>query len=201
VKWSVVIAIVVVSAMAGCSTGHGATPAPEGTYGCGQVSVDRWATADPRSPDEPSMRLPQPPNWKRVNSPDYAAARLVMHDDAIGKMVPPSLVVWITDVTGRLQNPQAVIDAERANITKIGATDIKDLAGKVCDFQATTFNYTSANGAPAPRPVKTVVITPQFNGKLFDVVLTMQAGDDGGDTYQHDAQTILTGMEIKAPKH
>ena len=196
-KWFAVIAVVI--STAGCSAGHGPAPAPEGTYGCGQVSVDRWAAAAVRNPDEPTMRLPQPPDWKRVNSPDYNVARLVMHDDSVGKMLSPSLVVWITDVTGRMQGPQAVIDAERSNITKVGATDISDLAGKVCDFQATTFSYTSANGAPGPRAVKTVVITPQYNDKLFDVVVTMQAGDAGGDTYLHDAQTILTGMEIKAP--
>jgi hypothetical protein len=43
------------------------------------------------------------------------------------------------------------------------------------------------------------VVTPHYDNKLFDVVVTAQAGDAGDQAYLPGAQTILTGMEIKAP--
>ena len=54
-------------------------------------------------------------------------------------------------------------------------------------------------GAAALRSVKTVVVAPQYDNKLFDVAISVQAGDSPSPTYQRDAQTILTGMQIKAP--
>jgi hypothetical protein len=75
---------------------------------------------------------------------------------------------------------------------------------------AVTAGCSSNAGAPATASakdaygcgavsVKTVVVAPEYDNKRFDVVVTAQAGDAGDDAYLHDAQTILTGMEIKAP--
>jgi hypothetical protein len=205
-KWSGAMAMVILAMTAGCSADHGAPAASstsaataQGGYGCGQVSVDRWAVTDSRSPDEPTIRMPQPPDWKRVIGVDSDAVRLVLRDDGSGGQLWPSIVVTVTDATGRAQTPQAVIDTERNNVTISGATGIADTHSTVCGFQAGTFSYTSAQGAPAARAVKTVVVAPQYNNKLFDVAITVQDGDSPSPTYLRDAQTILTGMQIKAP--
>jgi hypothetical protein len=205
-KWSGVMAMVVLAMTAGCSADHG-TPAAssssgaaaQGGYGCGEVSVDRWAATDPRSADEPTVRMPQPPDWKRVTGMDSDLVRLILRDDSVGGQLSPSIVVTITDATGRAQTPQAVIDTERNNVTISGATGIADTPGAVCGFQAGTFAYTSAQGAAAARSVKTVVVAPQYNNKLFDIAITVQDGDSPNPTYARDAQTILAGMQIKVP--
>lgn len=94
---------------------------------------------------------------------------------------------------------QAARRPERHNVTASGATDIVDTPGTVCGFPAGTFTYKTAQGAAALRSVKTVVVAPQYDNKLFDVAISVQAGDSPSPTYQRDAQTILTGMQIKAP--
>jgi hypothetical protein len=199
-KWCGAFGVIVVAMAAGCSADHpSSTPTGAASYGCGQVSADRWADVAPRSADEPTLRLPQPPNWKRVNWADANAPRLVLRDDNVGTQLSPSVVVTITDMTGHAPNPQAVIDTERNNVNSVGATDVTDTRGTVCGFAAGTFAYKTDRGAPAARAVKTVAMAPQYNNKLFDVVVTVQAGDAGDQAYLSDAQTILTGMEIKAP--
>jgi hypothetical protein len=190
-----VVAIVLTSA---CSADKAASAAAPGT-GCGGQSVTKWAAIDPKSPDEPAVRLPQPTDWKRVNWQDMQSVRLMLRNDSLGKLVPPSVAVAIDDATGRAADPQAVIDAERAKLKQPEVTDISDSTAKVCGFTATTFSYRSGQGAQGPRLVKTVVIVPQYNNKMFDVVVTAQAGDAGDDALLTDAQSILAGMEIKAP--
>jgi hypothetical protein len=191
-KWIAVIGVGIIAVAAGCSSG-----ASERTTGCGQVSVDRWAEAGATSPEEPAVRLPQPPDWKRVNWPD-ADVRLLLRDDKLGERLPPSVLVMITDETGRAPNPQAVVDTVRNNINRAAPTELSETPGTVCGFEGATFTYKSANGAPVTRAMKTVVIVPHYDNRLFHVVVTAQAGD-AGDAAMRDAQTILTGMEIKAP--
>ena len=206
VKWSDVVGVVVVVAVAAaCSSGHGTSSSPstsaaaQAQYGCGQVSVDRWAAADNKSPDEPTLRLPQPPDWKIVRVSDPTVNnRLILRDDRLGTRLAPSVIVSISEVTAQAPNPQAVIDTERNNVNQSGATDIAATAGTVCGFQASTLTYKTDRGAPVPRAVKAIVVAPEYNGKVFDVVVTAQAGD-AGDAYLPDTQTMLTGMEIKAP--
>jgi hypothetical protein len=125
----------------------------------------------------------------------------MLRNDNLGNRLAPSVVVTVTEDTGRVPSAQAIIDAERDNINHSGATDLADTPGSVCGFTATTFTYKSDRGASAPRSVRAVVVAPEYDNKLFDVVVTAQAGDAADQAYLPDAQTILTGMEIKAPAH
>ena len=197
-KWYAVVGIVVLAMMAGC-TSDPAPTAREGTYGCGPVSVDKWAAADPKTPDEPTLRLPQPPNWKRVNFADSAVTHLMVRDDNAGTEPLPSVDVWVADRTGRAQSPQAVFDTERNGLNTSGATDIADVTGTVCGFQSHTFNYQINLGAATPGKVQSVVVAPQYNDKLFEVKITVQNGNSGNQGDVKDTQTILTGLELKAP--
>jgi hypothetical protein len=202
-KWSGVIGIVVLAAAAACSADRGTptstTPPRPAAYGCSQVSVDRWVAAEAQNADEPNISMPQPPDWKHVVGMNSDLVRLILRDDNLGGESPPSVVITVTDATGRAQTPKDVIDAERKNVTVSGATSIADVPGTVCGFPSRTLTYTTAQGAPAPRPVTTVVVAPQYNNKLFDVVVTTQAADSANPAYVRDTQIMLTGLQIKAP--
>ena len=70
----------------------------------------------------------------------------------------------------------------------------------LCELPAETIDYiTPQLGVLPPHPAKVVTAVLNTENDTYAMTLTVQSADGDDPTYQRDAETILTGFQMRPP--
>jgi hypothetical protein len=166
-------------------------------YNCAQVSAPLiWI--EPRTDTEPRLRIPQPPGWEQTK--DTPAIRIFLINESLvaNKNFPPTAIVTLEEVEGGGKKND-VFEQTRSRMTE-GATDLSVTDGTVCGRPAQTVSWTAPAMFSAPaHPAKLLLVADQARDKTYLVTLTVESVEPANPTYQHDSETILTGLQVLPP--
>ena len=105
---------------------------------------------------------------------------------------------------GTVQGGGKVNDAfeqGRSGLTSAGFTNLSVTDGTVCGLPAQTVTSTlpAMPGMAPERPGKALIVADQAGDKMYIVAVQVQTTDPANPTYQHDSNTILTGLQVLPP--
>jgi hypothetical protein len=148
----------------------------------------------PTSGAEPQMRIPEPEGWERsaeVESVD-GTIRFAIANSGNGP-IHHTTAVMVERVPDAA--PQTIFDDFETHLARMLGeegmpTDLTTTAGTVCGLPSTTITY----GAPAEQATNLLVVT-ESGGDTY-LVAVVQTTVPGDAKYEHDAETILTGLEV-----
>ena len=185
-----IVAAVAASLLAACSSTVEDKQATSAAH-CADVRADRW-TDVPLAAGQPTMRIPQPPNWE--SEPEFIKPpmKLELRYNALadGNGVPA-----ITVATGEAiepdQAPEEMLNDSIAGFANIGAQNILQRAVTVCGYSARRVTYT------ADRLGATVIaVAVPLEGKMSVVIVAAQSVTPQNRTFQLDSERVLSGIQI-----
>ncbi|BDD98992.1 hypothetical protein MFTT_30860 [Mycolicibacterium fortuitum subsp. fortuitum] len=185
-----IVAAVAASLLAACSSTEEDKRANSAAH-CADVRADRWIDV-PLAVGQPTMRIPQPPNWE--SEPEFIKPpmKLVLRNNALadGNGVPA-----ITVATGEAiepdQAPEEMLNDSIAGFADIGAQNILQRAVTVCGYSARRVTYT------ADRLGATVIaVAVPLEGKMSVVIVAAQSVTPQNRTFQLDSERVLSGIQI-----
>ncbi|MCV7390419.1 hypothetical protein [Mycolicibacterium porcinum] len=166
------------------------TPAPAAAH-CADVRADRWIDV-PLAAGQPTMRIPQPPNWE--SEPEFIKPpmKLVLRNNALadGNGVPA-----ITVATGEAIKPdqtaEEMLNDSIAGFANIGAQNIVQRPVTVCGYSARRVTY-SADTVGAT----VVAVAVPLEGKMSVVIVAAQSVTPQNRTFRLDSERVLSGIRI-----
>jgi hypothetical protein len=149
--------------------------------------------------DEPTIKIPQPSGWDRVEGRDTDLLRFTMTNKSLqnGNFSPP-IVVALESVADEM-TPDEVFAAQRRSISTLGvpesAMQIDD--HKVCGLPAQTVNYQLPQmGALQPHPATALFVAYRSDLRTYCAGLTVQTTAPGNLAYKRDAETMVSGFQV-----
>lgn len=166
------------------------TPAPAAAH-CADVRADRWIDV-PLAAGQPTMRIPQPPNWE--SEPEFIKPpmKLVLRNNALadGNGVPA-----ITVATGEAIKPdqtaEEMLNDSMAGFANIGAQNMVQRPVTVCGYSARRVAY-SADTVGAT----VVAVAVPLEGKMSVVIVAAQSVTPQNRTFRLDSERVLSGIRI-----
>lgn len=204
--WGAAGAMAGVSVLSGCTTvvtgsalkDPGA--ATVASWACQSVSAPLTSIAR-KSPNEPQLRIPQPPGWQRFTTLDSTRVRFAMADDDLAPNgFPPTVVVGLESPPDAT-DPQLALDRERSGFrASLGANDSTVKSKTVCGYRAESVTYSAPPVGEIPAREATLLdAVGIFGGKTYVATVTIQSTEPNNPTYVRDARTILTGFQMLPP--
>lgn len=175
------------------------TAASDGSE-CTPVDASLTTIAD-RADDEPVLKIPTPGGWERVTMMDSELIRFTMRNTNLQRDgFAPTAVVTLESQPG-FTDARDVFDAQRAALELgFGATDLRSTDQTLCGLPAETIDYTApAMGPVGPHPATALCVVLHTDDVTFAATVTVQTTDADNPTYERDAQTILTGLQMLPP--
>jgi hypothetical protein len=167
--------------------------------------VDAPLTTVPRvDADEPTIKIPQPPGWDRVEGRDTDLLRFTMSNAALQNgNFKPTIVVALESVADEM-TPDEVFAAQRTSISTLGVPEsaMQIDNHKVCGLPAQTVNYQLPQmGTVQPHPATALFVAYRSNLRTYCAGLTVQTTAPGNVTYKRDAETMVSGFQVLPVKH
>jgi hypothetical protein len=102
-----------------------------------------------------------------------------------------------------IAEPREVFDAQQDALESgIGATDVRASETTLCELPAETIDYTTPQlGLLPPHPASVLTAVMHSEDDTYAMTMTVQSADPGNPTFQHDAETILTGFQMLPPSN
>jgi hypothetical protein len=150
----------------------------------------------PTSDTEPRMRIPQPDGWEPLaDLGDMRITRFALANN-------PSRVAGVSLFRRPITDAQTLFDGGRAEVVDLFAkrgwpTELTTTPGTVCGLPAETILY---SGAPAlgADPITVLFVAANACGDSYLAMVVLDFDPDN-PSYQRDAETILTGLQVLPP--
>ncbi len=188
------------------STGS-ADPTAPGSPGykaqaCEQLHSDRWIELSGTAPDEPRVRIAQPPGWEPVPELAKDAVKLVLRNVSLSDGVTnPAVSVATGDATDGDRSPKDLLNDSVQGFEVGGGQNITQVPAEICGFPALMANYTVPPGEGGKTIyVTAVTVMVPLGSKVWNVVALAQSTAPNNETYMADAQVMLAGMRIAMPR-
>ncbi|OBJ98753.1 hypothetical protein A5638_09065 [Mycolicibacterium fortuitum] len=170
---------------------------------CEQLHSDAWIEVPETGPDEPRVRVAQPPGWEPA--PEFAKGpvKLVLRNVSLSDGVSnPAISVSTGDATDGNRSPRDLLNDTIKGFESIGAQNITQVPSEICGFPALMVNYTTP---PDEQISKTSYITAvsvmvPLGAKVFNIVALAQSTAPNNPTFMADAQVMLAGLRIAMPR-
>ncbi|MED5813733.1 LpqN/LpqT family lipoprotein [Mycolicibacterium sp. 050232] len=168
---------------------------------CEQLHSDAWIEL-PGAPDEPRVRVAQPPGWQPVPELATGTVKLVLRNPSLSDGVTnPALSVSTADATHGDLPPQDLLNETVKGFQAAGGQNITQVPSEICGFPALMVNYT----VPTPDGGKTAYVTAvtvmvPLGSRVWNVVALAQSTAPNNKTYMADAQVMLAGLRIAMPR-
>lgn len=168
---------------------------------CEQLHSDRWIEL-PTTPDEPRVRIAQPPGWEPVPELAKDAVKLVLRNVSLSDGVTnPAVSVATGDATDGDRSPKDLLNDSIQGFQAGGGQNITQVPAEICGFPAVMANYT----VPPSGEGKTIYVTGvsvmvPLGSTVWNVVALAQSTAPNNKTYMADAQVMLAGLRIAMPR-
>lgn len=169
---------------------------------CEQLHSDRWIELSGTGPDEPRVRIAQPPGWEPVPELATGAVKLVMRNVSLSDGVTnPALSVATADATDGDRPPKDLLNDSIKGFEAGGGQNITQVPSEICGFPALMANYTIPPGDAAKTIyVTAVTVMVPLGSRVWNVVAMTQSTAPNNKTYMADAQVMLAGLRIAMPR-
>ncbi|WKG02420.1 hypothetical protein [Mycolicibacterium sp. HK-90] len=163
---------------------------------------DRWIELSGLAPDEPRVRIAQPPGWEPVPELATGAVRLVLRNVSLSDGVTnPALSAATADATDGNRSPEDLLNDSIKGFEAGGGQGITQVPAEICGFPALMANYT----IPPDDGGKTIYVTAvtvmvPLGPKVWNLVAMTQSTSPNNETYMADAQVMLAGLRIAMPR-
>ncbi|MBN3510258.1 hypothetical protein SAMN04488583_3115 [Mycobacterium sp. 88mf] len=191
----------------GHSTGSQGSPGVPGlpaykAQPCEQLHSDRWIELSGTGPDDPRVRIAQPPGWEPVPELATGAVKLVLRNVSLSDGVTnPALSVATADATDGDRPPRDLLNDSIKGFEAGGGQDITQVPTEICGFPALMANYTIPPGDAAKTIyVTAVTVMVPLGSRVWNVVAMTQSTAPNNKTYMADAQVMLAGLRIAMPR-
>ncbi|WP_029110109.1 hypothetical protein [Mycobacterium sp. URHD0025] len=189
------------------STGSGNTTAPTSpgykAQTCEQLHSDRWIELPGTAPDEPRVRIAQPPGWEPMPELAKGAVKLVLRNVSLSDGVTnPAVTVATGDATDGERSPKDLLKDSVQGFEAGGGQNITQEPAEVCGFPALMANYTvppDDDGGKTIYVTGVTVMVP-LGSRVWNVVALAQSTAPDNKTYMADAQVMLAGLRIAMPR-
>lgn len=185
------------------STGSDNTTAPGyKAQTCEQLHSDRWIELPGAAPDEPRVRIAQPPGWDPVPELAKGAVKLVLRNVSLSDGVTnPAVSVATGDATDGERPPRDLLKDSVEGFEAGGGQNITQVPAEICGFPALMANYT----VPPDDGGKTIYVTGltvmvPLGSRVWNVVALAQSTAPDNKTYMADAEVMLGGLRIATPR-
>ncbi|WP_066899183.1 hypothetical protein [Mycolicibacterium houstonense] len=177
------------------SSGYRAQP-------CEQLHSDRWIELSGLAPEEPRVRIAQPPGWEPVPELATGAVRLVLRNVSLSDGVTnPALSVATADATDGNRSPEDLLNDSIKGFEAGGGQGITQVPAEICGFPALMANYTiPPDGGGKTIYVTAVTVMVPLGPKVWNLVAMTQSTSPNNETYMADAQVMLAGLRIAMPR-
>lgn len=189
----------------GAVTGEGALPAAPAAEASGDAAcapVDGQLAVIATDPDEPVLKMPQPPGWERntwMESDGIFRFALYNNSMMSADGVAPSALVALEEERS-LTPADSIFMLKRGALSAIGATDVTVEKHTVCGLPAETVRYmTGAIAGLAPHPATLLLVSLQTADRTYTSSLTIESPDPQDSTFTADAEAMLTGFQMLPP--
>lgn len=153
-------------------------------------------TLDPRTPDEPTITIPQPPGWDLMPGKDETPIRGVLYNQDLRRHgFTPNAVVTCEELTGQVGLPAQALAKERSAITDLVGELDTDVPGTVSGFPGRTITY-NLQGRPA---TGLLVAVQNAQDRIWAVTVTIQTTDAENPHYVSAKQVILGSLAVRLP--
>ncbi|MCV7065410.1 hypothetical protein H7H51_06285 [Mycolicibacterium farcinogenes] len=169
---------------------------------CEQLHSDRWIELSGLAPDEPRVRIAQPPGWEPVPELATGAVRLVLRNVSLSDGVTnPALSVATADATDGNRSPEDLLNDSIKGFEAGGGQGITQVPAEICGFPALMANYTiPPDGGGKTIYVTAVTVMVPLGPKVWNLVAMTQSTSPNNETYMADAQVMLAGLRIAMPR-
>lgn len=170
---------------------------------CEQVHSDAWIELSGIGPDDPRVRIAQPPGWEPVPELATGPVRLVLRNVSLSDGVTnPALSVATADATDGDRPPRDLLNDSIKGFEAGGGQNISPVPAEVCGFPALMANYTVP---PQHEGGKTVYVTAvsvmvPLGSRVWNLVAMAQSTAPNNETYMKDVQVMLAGLRIALPR-
>ncbi|MCV7362812.1 hypothetical protein [Mycolicibacterium neworleansense] len=185
----------------GQSPGSPGSPAYKAQQ-CEQLHSDRWIELSGTAPDEPRVRIAQPPGWEPVPELATGAVRLVLRNVSLSDGVTnPAVSVATGDATDGNRSPEDLLSDSIQGFEAGGGQNITHVPAEICGFPALMANYTvpPSDGGKTIYVTGVTVMVP-LGSKVWNLVALAQSTAPNNETYMADAQVMLAGLRIAMPR-
>ena len=170
---------------------------------CEQLHSDAWIEVPGIGPDQPRVRVAQPPGWVPV--PEFAKGpvKLVLRNDSLGDGVSnPAVTVSIGDATDGNRSPEDLLTETIKGFQAFGAENITQVPSEICEFPALLVNYTTPPDEKISKTsyVTAVSVMVPVGAKFWNIVALAQSTAPNNPTFMADAQVMLAGIRIALPR-
>lgn len=151
----------------------------------------------PRTPDEPTITLPQPPGWEFMPGKDETSIRgIVYNQDLRLHGFTPNAVVTLEELTGQAGVPSQALAKERAAIIDIVGEIDTESPGTVSGFASRTIDYNLQGRAATGL----IVAIQNAKNRIWAVTVTIQTTDADNPHYVTAKKSILDSLEVRLPE-
>ncbi|MCV7282725.1 toll/interleukin-1 receptor domain-containing protein [Mycolicibacterium flavescens] len=182
--------------------GAGETVAAGVSDGGACTATDQPLSVIPTDPDEPVLKIPQPPGWERNTWMESDGIfRFALYNNAMMSPdgVAASALVSL-DEERSLTPADSLFMLKRGALSAIGATDVTAEKHTVCGLPAETVRYqTGAIAGLAPHPATLLLVVLQTTDRTYTASLTIEAADARNPAFEADASAMLTGFQMLPP--
>ena len=183
--------------------GESSGKAPYRAQVCEQLHAEQWIEVPGGGPDEPRVRVAQPPGWVPIPELADDPVRLALRNEGLSDGVTnPAVSVSVADVTDGDKPPEVLLQDSVAGYGSAGGQDVDPEPAEICGFPAMLVSYTISPG----RATKTIYVTavsvmvPLDGGTVWNVLAMAQTTEPNNPTYMADVQVMLAGLRIAMPR-
>lgn len=152
--------------------------------------------------DEPTLKIPVPDGWSRVQGKDTDLLRFTMLNQNLrDRLMAPTTVAALESVPDAM-DAEDVFAAQRRSIGTMGVpeSEMTITDREVCGLPAQVVEYEipAMNGLP-PHPGTALFVAYQTKVRTYCAGLTVQSTAPDNLTYKRDADMIVNGFQVLAP--
>ncbi|ART72029.1 hypothetical protein BTO20_28880 [Mycobacterium dioxanotrophicus] len=154
--------------------------------------------------DEPTIRIPQPPGWERVEGRDTDLLRYTMTNANLQNgNFKPTIVIALESVADAM-TPDEVFAAQRKSIATLGVPEsaMKTENITICGLPAQTVNYQIPQmGVLQPHPAIALFVAYRSELRTYCAGLTVQTTAPDNLTYKRDSEMMVSGFQVLPVKN
>jgi hypothetical protein len=154
--------------------------------------------------DEPTINIPQPAGWDRVEGRDTDLLRYTMVNKSLQNgNFSPTIVIALESVPDPM-TPDEVFAAQRKSISTLGVPEsaMKIDNHTVCGLPAQTVNYQLPQmGVLQPHPATALFVAYRSDLRTYCAGLTVQTTAPDNPAYKRDSEMMVSGFQVLPVKH
>ncbi|WP_026256416.1 LpqN/LpqT family lipoprotein [Mycobacterium sp. 155] len=154
--------------------------------------------------DEPTIKIPQPPGWDRIEGRDNDLLRYTMINKNLQNgNFSPTIVIALESVADAM-TPDEVFAAQRKSISTLGvpesAMEVDNI--KICGLPAQTVNYQLPQmGVLQPHPATALFVAYRSELRTYCAGLTVQTTAPDNLIYKRDSEMMVSGFQVLPVTH